>query len=159
MHHASRLPKRLVAAASACVLAAGVVAVAAVGAFAALPPQPPDDVARAQRGLHDISKARLGKPDPSQRPPTAARRVDIYTLTNGHGMTVKIAQLGGVVQSIWVPDRAGSTRNVALGFQRIRVRLQNETMFTNPPAGGSGNTYFGAIIGRYANRIANASSR
>ncbi len=43
--------------------------------------------------------------------------------------------------------------NVALGFSKLSDYV---TDFTNPPAGGSGDTYFGAIIGRYANRIAGA---
>jgi aldose 1-epimerase len=79
--------------------------------------------------------------------------VDLYTLRNSHGMTVKITNYGGVVQSIRVPDRNGGTKNVALGFPTLADYV---TDFTNPPAGGSGDTYFGAIIGRYANRIAGA---
>jgi aldose 1-epimerase len=67
-------------------------------------------------------------------------------------MTVKITNYGGVVQSISVPDRRGHVKNVALGFSNLQGYV---TDFTNPPPGGSGNTYFGAIIGRYANRIAN----
>ena len=108
-------------------------------------------------GCATISKAKWGNLTLSQDPNTG-KSVDIYTLTSGRGMKVKIGTLGGIVQSIWVPDRAGGTRNVALGFPANQARLtQYETMFFNPPAGGSGNTYFGAIIGRYANRIANAT--
>ena len=76
-------------------------------------------------------------------------------------MTVNITNYGGVVQSIWVPDGKGGTKDVALGFSqpvRLRQRLhagRDQTPW--PLAGGSGDTYFGAIIGRYANRIANAS--
>jgi aldose 1-epimerase len=79
--------------------------------------------------------------------------VDLYTLRNSHGMTVTITNYGGVVQSIRVPDRTGRIKNVALGFPTLSDYI---TDFTNPPAGGSGDTYFGAIIGRYANRIAGA---
>jgi aldose 1-epimerase len=79
--------------------------------------------------------------------------VSLFTLTNGHRMMVKITNYGGVVQSIWVPDRQGHLANVALGFSKLKDYV---TDFTNPAAGGSGDTYFGAIIGRYANRIAGA---
>jgi aldose 1-epimerase len=86
------------------------------------------------------------------------QRVNMYTLINGNGMRVNISNYGGIVQSIRVRDRARGLRNVALGFPANAAGLlQYETMFQNPPSGGSGNTYFGAIIGRYANRIANHS--
>ncbi len=77
--------------------------------------------------------------------------VQIYTLSNGH-MTVNITNFGGVVQSIYVPDRSGAMANVALGFKELGGYLANDV--DPQPAGGSGSTYFGAIIGRYANRIA-----
>ncbi|MGA2926794.1 MAG: hypothetical protein ABSG43_12500, partial [Solirubrobacteraceae bacterium] len=44
--------------------------------------------------------------------------VKLFTLTNGRGMKVNITNYGGVVQSIWVPSKAG-TVNVALGFPRL----------------------------------------
>jgi aldose 1-epimerase len=78
--------------------------------------------------------------------------VTLYTLTNARRMKVRISNYGGVVQSIWVPDRHGHFKNVALGFSSLSGYI---TDFTNAPSGGSGDTYFGAIIGRYANRIAN----
>jgi aldose 1-epimerase len=87
--------------------------------------------------------------------------VNLYTLTSGNGMTVKITNYGGVVQAIWVPNRDGTTTNVALGFPTLSDYVsdftQGATRTPWPLAGGSGDTYFGAIIGRYANRIANAS--
>ena len=86
--------------------------------------------------------------------------VNLYTLTNGRGMTVNITNYGGVVQSIWVRDRWGTSRNVALGFPSLSDYVNDFTQGANstswPLSGGSGDTYFGAIIGRYANRIANA---
>jgi aldose 1-epimerase len=66
-------------------------------------------------------------------------------------MTVRISNYGGVVQSIWVPDRSGRVKNVALGFSSLAGYVND---FTNPSTGGSGDTYFGATVGRYANRIA-----
>jgi aldose 1-epimerase len=83
--------------------------------------------------------------------------VSLYTLTNSNGMKVKITNYGGVVQSIWVPDRTGKSTNVALGFPKLSDYVNDFQNQPWPAAGGSGNTFFGAIIGRYANRIANHS--
>jgi aldose 1-epimerase len=83
--------------------------------------------------------------------------VDLYTLHNSNGMIVKITNYGGVVQSIWVPDRTGRLKNVALGFPTLSDYVNDFENQPWPAAGGSGDTYFGAIIGRYANRIANHS--
>ena len=89
------------------------------------------------------------------------QNVDLYTLTNSNGMKTTISNYGGVVQSIWVPDRHGNLTNVALGFPSLSDYVSDFTQGATgnawPLPGGSGNTYFGAIIGRYANRIANAS--
>jgi aldose 1-epimerase len=82
--------------------------------------------------------------------------VDLFTLSSGHRMTVKITNYGGVVQSIWVPGRNGRVANVALGFPKLSDYVNDFTNQPWPAAGGSGDTYFGAIIGRYANRIADA---
>ncbi len=91
----------------------------------------------------------------------AGKTVYLYTLRSGHGMTVKISNYGGVVQSIWVPASKGGTRDVALGFSKLSDYVKDFTQGATgkpwPLAGGSGDTYFGAIIGRYANRIANHS--
>ena len=78
--------------------------------------------------------------------------VNLYTLTNGRDMTVKITNYGGVVQAIDVPDRNGKVANVALGFSSLDGYVADNTTTT-----ASGETFFGAIIGRYANRIANGS--
>ena len=68
--------------------------------------------------------------------------VDQYTLANKRGMTVKIITYGGIVTEIDTPDRKGKLANVALGFDNL-----DDYVAKSP--------YFGAIIGRYANRIAN----
>jgi aldose 1-epimerase len=70
---------------------------------------------------------------------------------------VKITNYGGVVQSIWVPDSTGALKNVALGFPKLSDYVNDFQNQPWPAAGGSGDTYFGGIIGRYANRIANHS--
>jgi aldose 1-epimerase len=72
---------------------------------------------------------------------TAEGAVARYTLTNAHGARVRILTYGGIIQSIEVPDRHGRTANVALGFDNLADYVAK-------------SPYFGAIIGRYANRIA-----
>ena len=67
--------------------------------------------------------------------------IDLYTLTNRNGMKVTITNYGGRVVSLYVPDRHGKLDDVVLGFDDLKGYLGN-------------NPYFGAIIGRYANRIA-----
>jgi aldose 1-epimerase len=78
--------------------------------------------------------------------------VNLYTLSNGH-MSVGITNFGGIIQSIEVPGRNGEMKDVALGFKNLAGYLANDVF--PQPSGGSGTTYFGATIGRYANRIAN----
>ncbi len=69
------------------------------------------------------------------------KKIDLYTLTNKNGMKVEISNYGGIVVSIVVPDRNGKMADVALGFDK--------------PDGYLGkNPFFGALVGRYANRIA-----
>jgi aldose 1-epimerase len=70
--------------------------------------------------------------------------VDLYTMTNDRGMRVRFLSYGGVIASIEAPDRTGRLDDVVLGFRTLR---DYETQ--------SGTIYFGALIGRYANRIAN----
>jgi aldose 1-epimerase len=72
-------------------------------------------------------------------------------------MTVKITNYGGVIQSIWVPSKHSGTANVALGFRKLEDYVNDFQHQPWPASGGSGDTYFGAAIGRYANRIANHS--
>ena len=67
--------------------------------------------------------------------------VEIYTLRNANGMTARIMTYGGIVQSLMVPDKNGNFGDVVLGYDTLDGYL------TNSP-------YFGALIGRYGNRIA-----
>jgi len=84
----------------------------------------------------DIKKELFGKtPD--------GKQVFLYTLTNIKGMTVKITNFGGIITSIIVPDKKGDMGDVVLGFDSLAPYFIN-------------NPHFGAIIGRYGNRIAKA---
>ncbi len=67
--------------------------------------------------------------------------VFVYTLSNTHGMEAKIITFGGIVISLKVPDRNGKFDDVVLGFD-------------TPPDYVKYHSYFGALIGRYGNRIA-----
>jgi aldose 1-epimerase len=63
-----------------------------------------------------------------------------YTLVNAQGMRARILTYGGIVQSMTAPDRRGKFRDITLGLRTLK-EYQTES------------PYFGAIIGRYANRI------
>jgi aldose 1-epimerase len=67
-----------------------------------------------------------------------------YTLTNKNGMVVKILNYGGTVTDIITPDKNGKMGDVVLGYDSLAGYRQ------------TGNPYFGCLVGRYANRIANA---
>lgn len=69
--------------------------------------------------------------------------VFLFTLKNINGITVDIINYGGIITAIRVPDRDGEFDDVVLGFDNLEDYL-------------GGHPYFGAIVGRYANRIANA---
>src|ERR1700751_5929976 len=74
--------------------------------------------------------------------PTAdGQAVDLFTLTNSKGMEVAITNFGGIVVSLKVPDRSGKLDDVVLGYDQLDGYLTNKA-------------YFGALIGRYGNRIA-----
>ncbi|MCX6617753.1 MAG: galactose mutarotase, partial [Acidobacteria bacterium] len=69
--------------------------------------------------------------------------VDLYTLANAKGLEAAITNYGGIVVSLRVPDRAGKLGDVVLGFDTLDGYLKE-------------HPYFGAIIGRYGNRIGKA---
>lgn len=72
-----------------------------------------------------------------------SKPVDLYTLSNKHGVTIKVTNYGAKVQQILAPDRNGVLADIALGFDSIDAAL-------------NGHASMGAFIGRYANRIGNA---
>jgi aldose 1-epimerase len=86
-------------------------------------------------GRPTISKEAFGS--------AGGQAVDRYTLTNGR-LRVRILTYGGILQSVETPDRHGHMVNVTLGFKDLAGYVDSK----NP-------AYFGALIGRYGNRIAN----
>ncbi len=72
---------------------------------------------------------------------TDGKEVFLYTLTNAKGEQVKISTYGGIVTSWLTPDKNGAASNIVLGFDSLSGYL------AKPP-------YFGALVGRYGNRIA-----
>ena len=82
----------------------------------------------------EITKQSFGKT-------TDGESVDLYTLKNRNGMEAKITNYGGIVVSLTAPDRNKKYADVVLGFNDLDSYLK-------------GHPYFGAIIGRYGNRIA-----
>lgn len=72
--------------------------------------------------------------------------VKLFTLTNNKGVSISITNYGGTITSWMVPDKQGNKSNIVLGFDSLSGYL------AKPP-------YFGATIGRYANRIGNARFR
>lgn len=70
--------------------------------------------------------------------------VYLFKLTNSKGTSVEIINFGGIVRSLKVPDKKGSFDDIVLGYDKLEDYMKE-------------GPYFGAIIGRYANRIANGT--
>lgn len=101
------------------------------------PPQPPKAPPTPQeKSKNTISKAPFGTlPD--------GTAVDLFTLVNANGMEVRATNYGGIITALLVPDGSGKLSDVTLGLKSL------DDYASNPP-------YFGAIIGRYGNRIGKA---
>ncbi|MGI9447436.1 MAG: aldose epimerase family protein [Pirellulales bacterium] len=69
--------------------------------------------------------------------------IKLYTLENESGMTVRVTNYGAIITSIIVPDRNGKRADVALGYDRVEDYIN-----------AVDKPYFGAVVGRYGNRIA-----
>jgi len=69
------------------------------------------------------------------------QKVSLYTLTNKNGAVTTISNYGGTVTSLMMPDRNGKVADVVLGFSSLDKYVKD-------------SPYFGALIGRYGNRIA-----
>ncbi|TNC21905.1 aldose epimerase family protein [Amycolatopsis alkalitolerans] len=102
-------------------------------------------------GFGGVSAAATGKPPSVSKEyfgQADGEAVYRYTLESGRGMRVRILSYGGIIQTLEAPDRHGHTANVVLGFPTLA-----DYVAKNSPQAGGG-VYFGALIGRYANRIA-----
>ncbi len=75
------------------------------------------------------------------------RAVELYTLTNRHGVQVEISNLGATLVELRAPDRHGQVADILLGHDNAAAYWADT------------KTYFGALVGRYANRIANGRFR
>nr|WP_298794967.1 aldose epimerase family protein [uncultured Acetobacter sp.] len=76
------------------------------------------------------------------------RKVSRYMLHNKAGMSVQFLSYGGVITAISTPDKSGKLANVVLGFPTLEGYTRDSAQ---------GGLFFGALVGRYANRIANAT--
>lgn len=72
------------------------------------------------------------------------KSISLYTLTNNNGISMQITNYGARIVSLYVPDRNGVSQDIVLGYDCIDDYVKTE------------NRYFGATIGRFANRIAHA---
>ncbi len=84
-------------------------------------------------GVKGVTKKPFGKA-PNGTP------VSLYTIDNGKGVSADVTNYGGLMVNLYIPDRNGKSENVMLGFDDL--------------AGYKDSPYFGALIGRYGNRIA-----
>ncbi|MCG8511342.1 MAG: galactose mutarotase [Rhodospirillales bacterium] len=82
-----------------------------------------------------VSKERFGE--------TAGRDVSLFTLANANGLVARITDYGGILTEMHVPDRDGNAADIVLGFDSLAPYLDR-------------HPFFGAIAGRYANRISRA---
>ncbi len=101
---------------------------AAVSA-ATLPPQPKPAATPVQKAPFGTTKEGVA--------------VDLYTLTNHHGMVAKVMTYGATLTELHVEDASGKPVNIVLGYDRLEPYL-------------AGTPYFGATVGRVGNRIARA---
>lgn len=86
----------------------------------------------------DASRSVLAQPFDTTE---TGRLVKLYTLTNANGVELRAMNYGGIILSLRVPDRDGNVDDVVLGYETLDKYLDE-------------SPYFGAIVGRYANRIA-----
>jgi len=95
----------------------------------------------ADKPADNISKQPFGQTPDGQA-------VDLYTLRTAKGAEARIMTYGGIVQSLLMPDRKGNLGDIVLGYDYLDGYIINR-----------GNPYFGALIGRYGNRIGDAMFR
>ena len=87
-----------------------------------------DDVSQKNVSVSPFGKLQDGSP------------VSMYTLTNAKGATMKVINYGGIIVSLEVPDKNGNAVDVVLGYDSLEAYEKR-------------NPFFGALVGRYGNRI------
>ena len=93
-------------------------------------------IASSARGALMVKKEAFGTtPD--------GKAVELYTLTNTHGIEVRAMTYGGIIVSVRTPDKKGNVADITLGFDSLAGYLAK-------------NFFFGALVGRYGNRIGGA---
>jgi aldose 1-epimerase len=142
----------IVAAAVAALVAGGSTVATQALAYSGTPAAP------AHGNCHrspTITVEPFGSPVPDTPYSSTPEQTFRYTLTNCHGMQVRLLTYGAITQSITVPDEHGRKADVALGF----ATLNDYVNFASPPptSPNFGGPYFGETIGRFGNRIANGS--
>jgi aldose 1-epimerase len=113
---------------------------------AAAPYPPPAAVETAPVSTSDPAPAPEKKPEAVAKAPYGkadGKDVVLFTLTNANGLVLKATNYGAIVTELHVPDKAGKTSDIVLGFENLDGYVK-------------GNPYFGATVGRVANRIRNA---
>jgi aldose 1-epimerase len=69
------------------------------------------------------------------------RKTDLFTLRNKNGVVLQVTNYGAKIVTLFVPDKSGNLGDIVFGYEKIQECL-------------AGDPYFGAVVGRYANRIA-----
>lgn len=94
-----------------------------------------------QSGVKEKARMSIAKERFGQTPD--GQQVDLYTLTNANGLRSKVTNYGAILVSMEVPDRNGKLADVTLGYDSLDRYLKR-------------GSFFGATVGRYANRIGKA---
>ncbi|PYP49491.1 MAG: galactose-1-epimerase, partial [Gemmatimonadetes bacterium] len=94
----------------------------------------PSSTQRSLSDGHELTPAPFGRTSEGQA-------VELFTLTNIHGIEVRLTNYGGIITSLKTPDRSGRFDDIVLGYDSLSGYLHD-------------SPYFGAIVGRYGNRIA-----
>jgi aldose 1-epimerase len=120
-------------------IVAGAICIVLLAGCTSTPPPPPQTQPQT-KPASNVGKESFGVKEGTS--------VELYTLRNAKGMEARITNYGGIVVSLKVPDRTGQSGDVVLGFDALDGYLSPEYAKSNP--------YFGALIGRYGNRIGKA---
>ena len=100
----------------------------------------------AGKPLTPSMEAPVSKPSPVAKSPYGSvdgKDVSLWTLTNSKGLVLKVTNYGAIVTEFHVPDKNGKNADIVAGYEKLDEYVKN-------------NPYFGAIVGRVANRVRGA---